>query len=340
MTLLQACISLDGSKDDIAYRDISKTGTSYTFNLTDAERKLLRSATTGNSRTVKFYVKTIIGGTTYHSSVAKTLSIVNANPTFTASQITYEDTDTKITAITGNNQHIVQNQSNLKVTIGSADAKKEATISKYEITVNGTTKTRTTSGTVDFGKINTSSNTEIVITVTDSRGNTVTAKKTVTILEWSLPIFTASLERLNNYEDTTYLTVDASMSSVNGKNTMAISYRYKESGGSYGSADSIENQTEKTLQLDKNKAYIFSITVKDAFDSATAEYAVSKGKFPLFIDTQKNAVGINDFPAEGEALRVAEGVARFNDGIVLCGATKNFLITVTDSGNLSITEMK
>ena len=48
---LQACISLTGATDDIAYRDISKTGTSYTFNLTDAERLLLRQATTtANSR--------------------------------------------------------------------------------------------------------------------------------------------------------------------------------------------------------------------------------------------------------------------------------------------------
>ena len=33
---LQACISLTGATDDIAYRDISKTGNNYTFNLTDA----------------------------------------------------------------------------------------------------------------------------------------------------------------------------------------------------------------------------------------------------------------------------------------------------------------
>ena len=340
VTTLQACISVDGSKDDVAYRDIPKTGTSYTFKLTDAERKVLRSATKNSkSRTVSFYVRTTIGSNTYHSSVAKTLSIVNANPTFTASQISYADTSA-VKDITGNPLHIVQNQSNLSVTFTDATAKKEASISKYAITVNGVTKNATVGGTVTFGKINTSSNTEISITVTDSRGNTTTAKKTATILAWALPTFTASLERLNNYEDETYLTVDASISSVNNKNTMAISYRLKESGGSYGSAGTIQNQTQYTLQLDKNKAYIFAITVADAFDSTTNEFALSKGKFPLFIDTQKNAVGINDFPAEGEALCVAEGVARFDDGIVLLGTTKKFLLTVTDNGTLNIAEMK
>lgn len=325
--------------DHLCERPLSGTSGTYTWTLTEAERKQLRKACKGNSCTCRIGLYSTVGGVEYASYLDKTLSIVNGNPTFTASQISYADTSS-VANITGNPQHIVQNQSNLKVTIESATAKKEASISKYDITVNGVTKTITTSGTVDFGKVNSSANTTVSVKVTDSRGNTVTASKNITMLAWSLPIFTASLERLNNYEDETYLTVDASVSSVNNKNTMSISYRYKESGGDYGDAVPIENKTQYTISCDKNKSYIFSITVGDVFDSTTLEFALSKGKFPLFIDTQKNAVGINDFPAEGEALRVAEGVARFNDGIVLCGSTKNFLITVTDSGTLNITEMK
>ncbi len=41
---LDACISLTGATDNIAYRAVSKTGTSYTFNLTEAERNVLRAA--------------------------------------------------------------------------------------------------------------------------------------------------------------------------------------------------------------------------------------------------------------------------------------------------------
>ena len=41
---LAACISLTGSTDDIKYRDVSKTGSSYTFNLTADERNVLRNA--------------------------------------------------------------------------------------------------------------------------------------------------------------------------------------------------------------------------------------------------------------------------------------------------------
>ena len=55
VTSLKACISWTGA-DDIAYREIPKTGTSYTFNLTDAERAKLRSSIPNSDRRkVKFY---------------------------------------------------------------------------------------------------------------------------------------------------------------------------------------------------------------------------------------------------------------------------------------------
>ena len=73
---LEACISLDGSKDDIAYRTISKTGSSYTFELTEAERNVLRKATTGKSRKVRFYLQTTISGVVYRNYTEKTLTIV------------------------------------------------------------------------------------------------------------------------------------------------------------------------------------------------------------------------------------------------------------------------
>lgn len=300
--------------DHLCERTLSGTNGTYTWELTEAERKQLRKACKGNSCTCRIGLYSTVGGVQYASYLDKTLSIVNGNPTFTESQISYADISA-VKDITGNPLQIVQNQSNLKVTIENATANKEASISKYDITVNGVTKTVTESGTVEFGSVNSSANTTVSVKVTDSRGNTTTASKPIKMLAWSLPVFTASLERLNNYEDETYLTVDASISSVNDKNTIAISYQYKESGGDYGEPVSITNKKKHTILCDKNKAYIFSITVEDLFDSTTAEFALSKGKFPLFIDTQKNAVGINDFPAEGEALRVAEGVAHFIDGV-------------------------
>ena len=71
---------------------------------------------------------------------------------------------------------------------------------------------------------------------------------------------------------------------------------------------------------------------------------LTKGEFPLFIDTGINAVGINAFPKSGEALRVGNGVALFEDGIVLSSSTeestKCFLLTIDDSGQISVAEYK
>ena len=73
---LQACVALNGYLD-ILYRDIPKTGTSYTFYFTEAERENLRkAAATSNTFTATFYVKTKIGDKTYHSTLKKTLTII------------------------------------------------------------------------------------------------------------------------------------------------------------------------------------------------------------------------------------------------------------------------
>lgn len=344
VTSIRACISLDSVKDDIAYRDISKTGTSYTFELTEAERNILRKGTSGNTRTVFFYVETVVNGATFHSRLTKTLSIVNANPIFTASQITYEDANKILYAFTEkteDNQKIVQNKSSLKVTFGVAEARKGASIVSYSLVLNGVTKTATTNGTVNFGIINSSQDVNLSVTVTDSRGNTTTVNKTVTVLAWALPIFTATIERKNNYEDETTLKVDASISSVGGYNTIkSIAYKYMGEDGRYGAIEYITNKTPYIITLDKNEAFTFSITVTDLFGADTKEFPLAKGKFPLFIDTEKYAVGVNEFPEQGEALRVAGGVARFDDGIVLVSASKKFLLSVNDNGTLNITEMK
>lgn len=344
VTSLHACISFDGSMDDVKYREISKTGTSYTFNLTEAEREVLRNGTSGKTRTVTFFLTTVISGVTYYSTLKKTLSIVNADPTFTASQISYTDARKVLFGISGkaeDNQKIVQNQSSLSVTFGAASGNKGAKISQYSLSVNGITKTATASGSVSFGEINSSQDVTLSVTVTDSRGFTTTVEKKIKVLAWALPTFSATVVRLNNYEDETHLKVDASISSVDGKNYIkSITYQAMEVGGSYGSPVSIENQTEVVISKDKEKDFFFLITVEDAFDYDNKELYLAKGKFPLFIDTEKYAVGVNEFPEAGEALRVAGGVARFDNGIVLVTASKKFLLSVNDSGTLIITEMK
>ena len=318
-------------------------GAKVTF--TAAEKELIYELLSTEVEGGFTFVLTTRSGSTYLgvSSTFATGYITNANPTFSASQITYTDANKVLYGITGNtadNQKIVQNQSSLSVTFGAATGNKGAEIKQYSLTLNGVTKTATTSGTVNFGAINSSQDVTLSVTVKDGRGNTTTVTKTITVLAWSLPIINATIGRLNNYEDATKLKVDATISSVDGKNYIkSITYQVMEVGGNYGQPIPIENQTEYEIIKDKEKEFFFLITVTDAFDYDSTEIYLPKGKFPLFIDTEKYAVGINEFPEEGEALRVAGGVARFDNGIVLVSASKKFLLSVNDSGTLSITEI-
>lgn len=303
---LQACISLTGATDDIKYRDISKTGSSYTFNLTTAERNVLRNAcTTSNSRKVQFFIKTVIGGNTFHSNIEKTLSIINGNPTFTSSNISYKDNNSVTTAVTENNQYLVQNLSSLLVTITPATALKGASISKYEVTINGVKKTITSAGNIDYGVINSGSNLILSVKVIDSRGNSTTASKTVNFLPWSLPTALITLKRKNNYENESYLKVDGSYSSVNSKNTLTIQYQYKKtSEATYSNLETLTDNKQITMTKYKEFAWDFKIILKDKFGTTTYNTVLPKGRFILFVDTKKLSVGVNCFPTNSESLEV------------------------------------
>ena len=256
-----------------------------------------------NSASGTYYARVTYGGS------VKTLGTgtytIKGNEVPTISSLTYLDNNSTTVALTGNNQHIVQNHSILLAQAGTATGNKGAGISKYVVECNGKSVQGTSSGNYSLGTVNSNRNVDLKLTVTDTRGLSATKTITVTMLAHSTPNATVSLERLNNYEDETYLTVDSSISSINGKNTATIKYRYKVSGGSYGSYATIPDGQEYVFSLSKNNAYIFEIVVTDALGSTfTKEYVLNKGMFPLFIDTRKNSVGINCFPENENSLEV------------------------------------
>ena len=272
------------------------------------------------SGTFTFELTTKSGSTTIGTSSGTAKgSISNANPTFSASNVTYQDTNSTTYNVTGNKLHIVQNKSTLSVTYTKATGNKGASISSYKFTLNGVEKTSTSAGgTVAFGTVDSATDLTLTCVVTDSRGNTTKVEKTVTMLEYFEPSATIKLERLNNYEDTTYLTVDAHYSSLNGNNKVTILYAWmNDDTGETGLIDTIaENQTV-TLTLDKNADFTVVVGIIDKFSSVEIYKTLSRGKFPLFIHTDKNAVGINTYCGSGEALRVAGGRAHFENGIYI-----------------------
>lgn len=224
----------------------------------------------------------------------------------TINTFNYIDNNASTVAITGNNQHIVQNKSVLLARFSAATPNNGAgSITKYTVKCNGKTVDGTVQNGANMGVVNSENNVDLALTVTDSRGLTATKTIKVTVLAHSDPTAVVTLKRLNNYEDETRFTVDASVSSVNGKNALSILYRYKVSGGKYGSYAPIGDNETKNFTLDKNNVYVFDVTVTDLFGSQfKKEYTLGKGVFPLFIDTAKNSVGINCFPTKTNSLEV------------------------------------
>ena len=310
VTSLQACISLDNSTASVAYRDIPKNGSSYTFNLTQAERNTLLAATpNSNTKAVYFIVKTVIAGVTYYSRLQRTMTVKNANPTITGAS--YQDINGTTTAITGDNTKIIQNNSSVTFKFTSLAALKYATLTSVAVTIDGVTKTASLSGStasnvsLSFGTINSSSNVTANIALTDSRGNVTRSTLTVTMLEWSLPTATISLARKSNYYSETTLKVTANYASLNSQNTITITYQYKEkSSSTWSSAVTIQDGVATTITLDNTKSYDFKINVSDRIGSTTYNKALQIGIPILYIDRMLRSVGIGTLPDEYNMIAV------------------------------------
>lgn len=169
VTGLQACIAnVEGATAYVDYRDIPKTGTSYTFELTEEERNVLRQATTTSTlRSIKFFVRTNINGTYYYSTLQRTLTIVNANPTQT---VVVTETNQNVINVLGNDStatYVVQNASELQFA-STPSTLKYATVKNVSLYHNGVLKQTITTSPYTFNPIKVETNTFNVV-ATDSR---------------------------------------------------------------------------------------------------------------------------------------------------------------------------
>lgn len=302
VTTLQACISLTGSTDNISYRDIPKTGTSYTFNLTEAERNVLRAAApNSNTLSVIFYIKTIISGQTYYETATRTMTIVNAAPTM--ANPTYQDSNSTTVAITENNQKIIQKHSSLTITIPTATAQKYATISKYQVTINGVTREQTTAGNMSWGVLDVSQNIAATVKAIDSRGNSITKSIQITVEAWQQPYAVISCSRENNFYTDTVLNVSPTVSSLSGKNSVTIQEQHKKTTDSaYSTLVNVPANTDTTIQLDNLYDWNVKIIVSDRLASTTYNITVQKGMPIVYFDRVKSSTGFNCFPSRSDSV--------------------------------------
>lgn len=301
-----------------AYRDISKTGTSYTFNLTQAERQKFYTAT-ANSKTlpVRFKIRTVIGGTTLYSNVDRTLTMVDCYPVFNAA---YLDTKSQTVAATGNNQLIVRNNSTLRVNVTNASTFKGATVKTAKAVVLGATTTANItngSATLNIGTVDTAQDFDMPVTVTDSRGYTATITLKVKVLNWTAPNAIITLQRHNNYYSETDLKVDANYASEIANNVLTIKARYKKtSENTWSSYITLQDNVTSQLTLDNTYAWDVQVVVSDNFGSTTYNLVLNRGMPLAFFDDKKSSVAINGFPDYDESLEVFGRLFVNNEDIV------------------------
>ena len=232
VTELVACISFTGAKADIAYRDISKTGSTYQFPLTDAERAVLRNGTAGTSRKVIFFVRTTIGSVKYYSTIEKTLTIAESTATKPVVSMSVALNNSLLPSAFGG--LYIQGKSKVDVSL-SATGKYGATIKSYSAVVDGKTynSSKFTSDVLQkSGKI--------VGYAKDSRGFTGSTEQQITVIAYSKPLVVPiSSENAilcyrsdgngNRIGNSTSIWIKAKRSyySVSGKNKCALQWRWK-----------------------------------------------------------------------------------------------------------------
>ncbi len=302
----------------IQRNDIANTG-AYTFVLTQAERDLLLSkCTTSNSLTVRYVVATKLNGTeTWWSISDKTMTVVNANPTF--NDFTYLDTNTSVVTVTGSNQILVKGKSTVRAVVSSANKMvpiKQATAKNYVVdmdTLNTSVNYATTDLNIDLGVLVNAGTKRLNIRAYDSRNNNTIKYKDILVYNYDKPVINATLTRLNNFEAQTTLKVSGTFSSLTisgvNKNTVVASgglqYRYKERGGTFGSWTNLTTTvgsgtftcTDVILTLDNTKAFDFEVKCVDKLDTTTNPYSVDVGTPILFIADILKSVGIGKKPS-------------------------------------------
>ena len=343
ITSTQACISLtdSGTNPEIAYRDIEINGSSYTFNLTDSERNILRAACpNSNTLDVYFIIKSIMNGDTYYSKKLVTMSVVNGNPTITNAQ--YYDTNADTIAVTQDATKIVQALSTVEFKFGTLTALKYATLVSVSITINGTTVTESLSGTTvtnrtkAIGTLNVTSDLVATVDLVDSRGNHTTQNITLSIYGWSVPTGAVNLARINNFETDCTLKVQASWSSIDGQNAVTIKYQIKKTSEStYGAEVTINNNTTYVVQMDNAYEWDVRVKITDSIGgTSTYNLTVGKGIPIIFFDRLHRSMSLNCFPTHDDCIEVnkvvttGSYVAQLPAGTTMSSGSKTF----TDDG--------
>lgn len=256
----------------------SNVGTGTTWAVPLAFMNDIPNATSGSGR---IYVDTYNGSTLVGTKYTGFTATVPASVKPTCS-IALDDT-TGVDDIYGSP---VKGLSKIKVTVSTTQAY-SSPIASYTISVNGETF-RASTGTT--GVLTKSGSVPVNVSVTDQRGRTGTASYTMSVQDYAAPaVSMLAVKRCNSdgtenaQGDYCQLAFNATVSSMNSKNTATYTYGYKQttaSSWSTGTLTALNNKysvsnSTYVFKADSNASYDVRVTVTDRHKTATRSTSVS-----------------------------------------------------------------
>lgn len=265
-------------------------------------------------------------------TVYNTCSIPSSsyNPTFTSDKVTYEDVNSAITSITGNNQKIIKGYSNVRFTIKPMTPGTGASASKYKVTANGTSQEAAHTGNNLQFTFNSVSSKSYSVQATDSRNKSTTVTGDYsTFIEYVIPSFTTNNTKRTDQGIGSNVNINATFSYYNWSGLATTNtiteVKYKVGSGNWITIPTSDytvangtlsiNHTTTGESFLQDTIYTITISVKDRLATREASIIIPSSQPLLWKDRLNKWLGIKKKPTceldvDGDIL--ASGSLRIN----------------------------
>lgn len=251
-------------------------------------------------------------------------NISDCSPSF--STFSVEDINSTTTTVTGDSSVFIKGYSKLGVTIlgiNKMTTQKSATPKNYVVNCDTLSQTIPYSANditdYEIGTIPTSGSgatKRVTVYAYDSRNNSANVYLDIPVYDYTKPTINSVIERLNNFENQTTISVDGIYSALNiggsEKNTiLSVQYRYKETSATWTNVnwDSMTvtaaagsyHCTDTVISLDNTKSFDFEFKVTDRLGNTISMGSVDVGKAIFFISSNLDKCFVDgDFDVTGD----------------------------------------
>lgn len=367
-------LALDVQRVDETWEEVVKTdeviqAESYNWNLSTIAGVLYQKVPTRNSANIRIRCGATIDGNLYYNTLNGIMSVINSDPVF--SEYEYGDKDNITQNVLQNITYMPENYGKMTADISinnKAIAKNAATITKYIAKITDSKNAAILEAELPysekesvqfvFGNFQKADTYKINIYAIDSRNNiTQTISKTFYVLPYSDPLTKINLNRLNNYEEETVVSIDCTYSkllvgNIIKNDSLIIKYHYCEIDKDYGSEYTtlqLGNPQNKDtnnlnilynadpfvdLQDNSNKMFKFEFVITDRLTSNSIEIQINQG-IPVMFMSDNGKVSIAMIPRSDDdnKLQVQSDITAKDNYGVLRGIfdTLNNLFIVSEN---------